>query len=124
MTRFPAAPRGRIAGPYDLFGATRAVLALVKNVARRMRNRRAVMQLLDWDEHALRDIGLTRADVRLSLGLSWDEDPSMRLNDWASERREAKLARYADPHDGPAGGRHLRLVSGRNRSTSDSISRK
>ena len=61
MTRLSASPRGRVAGPYDLFGATRAVLALLMSVAQRWENRRAVKNLLDWDDHALRDIGLTRA---------------------------------------------------------------
>jgi hypothetical protein len=86
-----------------------------------MRNRRAVVQLLDWDEHALRDIGLTRADVHLSLALPYRDDPSTRLMFWALERRSARLLRNQETErtDQP----HLRLVSGRRRSSTASISR-
>ena len=110
MTRLSASPRGRVAGPYDLFGATRAVLALLMSVAQRWENRRAVENLLDWDDHALRDIGLTRADVRLALGLRLSEDPSTRLSNWVSERRAARLSR-AGRDTASVGERHLRLVS-------------
>ena len=109
MTRLSASPRGRVAGPYDLFGATRAVLALLMSVAQRWENRRAVKNLLDWDDHALRDIGLTRADVRLALGLGMAEDPSARLSNWVSERRAARLSR-AGRDATSVGESHLRLV--------------
>jgi uncharacterized protein YjiS (DUF1127 family) len=122
MTRCLASPKGRIAGPYELFAAGRAVWAFVKNVALRMKNRRAVVQLLDWDEHALRDIGLTCADVHLSLALPLSEDPSTRLAAWSMERRAARLLRHRD-YDGPVAAPQLRLVSERSRSTSASISR-
>ena len=121
MTRYQASPKGQ-SGPYDLFGAARAVFALLKFVARRWANRRAVRDLLDWDDNALRDIGLTRADVRLALGLPMSEDPSVRLTDWVSERRTAyQLSRrgqdVADERPYP------RLVSGASRSISASSSR-
>jgi uncharacterized protein YjiS (DUF1127 family) len=121
MTRTLSSPKGRIGGPYDLFAAGRSVLALVKIVAQRVNNRRAVVQLLDWDDRALRDIGLTRSDVHLSLALPYREDPSTRLTFWASERRSARLARSADvaEPDRP----QLRVVSGRSRAMRDSISR-
>jgi uncharacterized protein YjiS (DUF1127 family) len=109
MTRLLASPKGQIAGPYDLFGAARAVLALLMSVAQRWENRRAVKNLLDWDDHALRDIGLTRADVRLALGLRFTEDPSARLSNWVSERRAARLSR-AERDARPVGEGHLRLV--------------
>jgi uncharacterized protein YjiS (DUF1127 family) len=121
MTRYRASSKGRV-GPYDLFGAARAVLGLMKNVAQRIENRRAVADLLEWDSHALKDIGLTRADVYLALGLPFSKDPSQRLNDWAQERRSARLARQ-DGYDGPTGRPQLRVVECR-RSTAFSISRR
>jgi uncharacterized protein YjiS (DUF1127 family) len=122
MTRYLSDAKARILGPYDLFEMGRTVRALMKNVAQRVKNRRAVNQLLGWDDHALRDIGLTRADVRLSLALPWREDPSSRLCDWAHERRAARLLRHRD-YDGPIAGPQLRLVSGVKRRTSSSSSR-
>jgi len=121
--RLSASPRGRVAGPYDLFGATRAVLALLMSVAQRWENRRAVKNLLDWDDHALRDIGLTRADVRLALGLSLSEDPSTRLNDWVSERRAARLS-HAGRDATHLGDSHLRLVVPRAAAINSLIARK
>jgi hypothetical protein len=95
----------------------------MKNVAQRIHNRRAVTDLLEWDNNALKDIGLTRTDVHLALGLPLSEDPSRRLADWALERRSARLMRY-DDYDGPVRRPQLRLVSERDRSTSFSISRR
>ena len=122
MTRYQASPKGR-SGPYDLFGAGRAVLTLMKNVVQRVSNRRAVVDLLEWDNHALKDIGLTRADVHLALGLPLSQDPSQRLNDWAQERRLSRLVRE-DGHDGPAERAQLRLVPGRPLPTRFSTSRR
>lgn len=126
MTRGLSDLQGRTSGPYDLFAAGRTVWNFVKIVAQRARNRRAVVTLLNWDDHALRDIGLTRADVHLSLALPYREDPSTRLMFWALERRSARLMRNRET-DAPAAGlltgRQLRLVSGRRRSSIASTSR-
>jgi uncharacterized protein YjiS (DUF1127 family) len=118
MTRFMTGPRTRAVGPFDLFATGRSVWNFVKLAAQRMRNRRAVMTLAEWDDRALRDIGLTRADVRLALGLPFHEDPSARLREWALERR---LARLGESNAGAPP--QLRVVGGRSRSTSASISR-
>lgn len=122
MTRPLSGLKARIAGPYDLFAAGRPVWNLVKIVVQRFRNRRAVVKLLDWDDRALMDIGLTRADLHLSLSLPYRQDPSTRLMFWALERRSARLLRNRD-YDGPIGKPQLRLVSGRDRPRIDSISR-
>jgi uncharacterized protein YjiS (DUF1127 family) len=122
MTRFLSGRERRITGPFDLLAAARSVWTLVKGSAQRIRNRRAVMQLLDWDDHALRDIGLTRADIRLSLGMPLGEDPSMQLMSWAQERRSARTKANRG-YDGPIDAPQLRLVSGRSRSSVASISR-
>ena len=122
MTRTLSGPKGRIGGPFDLFAAGRSVLALVKIVAQRVNNRRAVVKLLEWDDRALQDIGLTRADVRLSLALPYSEDPSTRLMFWALERRSARLMRHRDSGEAAAPPQ-LRLVSNGSRCKTASISR-
>ncbi len=122
MTRYLTGQAGRVRGPYELSAAGHSVWAILKSVAQRVRNRRAVMQLLDWDEHALRDIGLTRADIHLSLALPLREDPSTRLMFWSLERRSARLLKNREACR-PGEPAHLRLVSGRSRSKSASISR-
>lgn len=121
MTRLLSGPT-RAAGPYELFATGRSVWNFVKSVAQRIRNRRAVMTLLDWDDRALRDIGLTRGDVRLALGVPMKEDPSARLSVWAAERRAARLG-LERSYDGPTGGPQLRVVSGRMRSKRPASSR-
>lgn len=60
------------------------------------RNRRAVGQLLAFDDHMLRDIGLTRGDVAASLAMPHGEDPSTRLRILAVERRAARRAQQIE----------------------------
>lgn len=52
-----------------------------------MINRRAVMRLSELDDRLLRDIGLTRNDVRSSLAEPWHVDPSQRLSLRRLERK-------------------------------------
>jgi uncharacterized protein YjiS (DUF1127 family) len=68
------------------------LLAGVSKLVRSYRHRRQVAKLLAWDDRGLEDIGVTRADVQLALGLPATEDPSFRLRMWALERRSARLA--------------------------------
>ncbi len=56
---------------------------------RAMRNRRSVARLLEWDDHMLRDIGLTPGDVRSALASPMADDPSYRLAAMSVERRSA-----------------------------------
>jgi uncharacterized protein YjiS (DUF1127 family) len=122
MARLLSVTAARSAGPFGIFAPVGPVWNFAKSLVQRLRNRRAVLVLLDWDERALRDVGLTRADVRLALGLPFAEDPSARLQAWALERRAARLTQGLNRDDGfPAP--HLRLVSGRIRSSKASISR-
>jgi len=53
------------------------------------RSRRAIAQLLAFDEHMLRDIGLTSGDVRAAMGTPISDDPSRYLAGFAHERRAA-----------------------------------
>jgi len=54
----PAAPAARLAG---------WLLAALARAWRRHRHRRAALALLDFDDHRLADIGLSRADIRGSV---------------------------------------------------------
>lgn len=57
-----------------------ALLAsIATRVATAVANRRAAQDLAEWDARALKDIGLTQADVRGALSLPIYEDPTMLL---------------------------------------------
>jgi uncharacterized protein YjiS (DUF1127 family) len=57
-----------------------ALLAsIATRVATAVANRRAAQDLAEWDARALKDIGLTQADVRGALALPLYEDPTMLL---------------------------------------------
>ena len=51
--------------------------------------RRAANQLLDLDDRMLRDMGVTRGDVRAAMTLPVRKDPSQYLFAVAEERRAA-----------------------------------
>lgn len=62
---------------------TSLLLATAKGVAHvqtALANRRAAKELLNWDAAALKDIGLTRSDVRGALAESFIEDPTVHLS--------------------------------------------
>jgi uncharacterized protein YjiS (DUF1127 family) len=62
---------------------TALLLAAAKGLARiqtALANRRAAKELLNWDDAALKDIGLTRSDVRGSLAEPLLEDPTVHLS--------------------------------------------
>jgi uncharacterized protein YjiS (DUF1127 family) len=62
---------------------TTLLLASAKGVAHfqaALANRRAAKALLDWDHRALKDIGLTRGDVRGALSAPFHEDPTTFLS--------------------------------------------
>lgn len=60
-----------------------AVAAPVVGLARTLQNRREITALAQLDDHALKDIGLTRTDVHGALAVSVLEDPSHVLKDIA-----------------------------------------
>jgi uncharacterized protein YjiS (DUF1127 family) len=71
---------------------TNAAVAFVRAAWKARRHRREVGRLLALDDHGLRDIGLTRADVLLSLAGPAFADPSTRLRILAVERRASRRA--------------------------------
>jgi uncharacterized protein YjiS (DUF1127 family) len=66
-----------------------AVVAGGARFVRIRRNRRATLDLLDLDADRLADIGLTRADVHVSLFDPRTPDPTGMLEAFAAERRRA-----------------------------------
>ena len=74
----------------------RTLLQAIENGAARLaglwnaaKNRRAVGRLLEWDDHMLRDIGLSHSDVHSALSTSLHDDPSTWLSTISRERRSA-----------------------------------
>ncbi|HUN11877.1 MAG TPA: DUF1127 domain-containing protein [Rhabdaerophilum sp.] len=62
---------------------TALVLAAAKAVVRFqavLANRRAAQELMNWDHRSLKDIGLSRSDVRGALQLPLTEDPTKLLS--------------------------------------------
>lgn len=73
-----------------------ACAAAVVNRVRVWKNRRDVGRLLEWDDHMLRDIGLTQGDVYCAMAIHGHEDPSIQLTMLAVERRHAHKAQMLD----------------------------
>jgi uncharacterized protein YjiS (DUF1127 family) len=59
--------------------AAKAVVAGIRRGATLIRNRQAVANLAEFDDHALKDIGLTRSEVLGALEAPLTEDPSAIL---------------------------------------------
>ncbi|WP_099866216.1 DUF1127 domain-containing protein [Pararhizobium haloflavum] len=70
---------------FAIFAKALGVRLLV--LLRALRNRREVMNLEDFTEDQLADIGLTREDVDRSLATPWYADPSTQLTRSAWQRR-------------------------------------
>jgi uncharacterized protein YjiS (DUF1127 family) len=66
-----------------------ASVAGIAALWRAAQNRRRVIRLLEWDNHMLRDIGLTAGDVHSALASPLGHDPSSRLSALVLERRRA-----------------------------------
>ena len=58
----------------------------VLRVKTALANRQAAKELTQWDDAALKDIGLTRSDVRGALAESFLEDPTLHLSMIAAGR--------------------------------------
>jgi len=55
------------------------------------KNRRHVTELKDWSDEQLKDIGLTRSDVRRALAVPFYRDPTALLNGDPLLRRPVSL---------------------------------
>lgn len=75
---------------------------LVKRVAKSWntwKNHRMMTKLVTLDDHMLKDIGLTRGDVRLASALPYSNDPTSRLRVLALERRASERAWAREVHN-------------------------
>lgn len=59
-------------------------------------HRRLVRHLAGFDDHMLRDIGLTRSDVHSAMAESMFGDPTVRLSTLAYEARTGRQANARD----------------------------
>ncbi|MBB5752162.1 hypothetical protein [Prosthecomicrobium pneumaticum] len=80
----------------SLRNAVAGVLYPVVSFLRAWKNRRELGRMLEWDSRMLADIGVTEGDVRSALASASDEDPTLRLNHFAIERRAASRAHALD----------------------------
>lgn len=62
---------------------------------RQRRDRRALRRITDLDDHLLRDIGVTRAEVELALSAPLTLDAGTELRRLANERRRVEMSRLA-----------------------------
>jgi uncharacterized protein YjiS (DUF1127 family) len=64
---------------YILRAAALTVIDRVQRLHSARRNRRAIINLAEWDDRMLKDIGLSRSEVLGTLGVAYDDDPSRLL---------------------------------------------
>jgi uncharacterized protein YjiS (DUF1127 family) len=83
----------------------RRLLAGLSGFQRALSNRMAVRELAHLDDHALKDIGLTRSDVQGALEVSLRQDPSCVLTGIAGSGHgramQAPRAPVTSPSNGP-----------------------
>jgi uncharacterized protein YjiS (DUF1127 family) len=63
-------------------------LALAKRLFRNWKTRRRVLALEDYDDHILRDIGVSRLDIRWAAGLPLTTNAALALEERAFRRRK------------------------------------
>jgi uncharacterized protein YjiS (DUF1127 family) len=73
-------------GPAEA-GLLHSILRTVGNIAKRWKSRTEVARLVDFDDHMLADIGLSRGDVREALDLPFWNDPGNSLQFRAARNR-------------------------------------
>lgn len=81
--------------PTVIPGFARLVAVVQKRadaIRRAWEGHRALADLARLDEHALKDIGLTRVDVMSALDAPLAEDPTVRLQRVVRDRRVAQTA--------------------------------
>ncbi len=88
--------------PGSLTALTLSLAKLADRARTALVNRRAARELLEWDDRALKDLGLTRSDVRGALALPLSEDPTLALSLIAAggdsrSRRAPSTDRMAPP---------------------------
>lgn len=67
-------------GPVNVFRA-------LGELAKAWKYRRSLARLLDYNDHMLADMGLTRGDLYMALDLPLTADVKKALNQWRAERQ-------------------------------------
>ena len=70
---------------------TTGIAAAIARVVRNWKARRAVTRLQDFDDYMLRDIGVTRLDVRWAADLPLTINAAMALEERSHRRRHGQL---------------------------------
>jgi uncharacterized protein YjiS (DUF1127 family) len=84
--------------PIPVAALARAIVAGVrwlKEIARARRHRRQASELCGLDNRVLKDIGITRSDLRDAFSAPFWEDPTALLRERALERRLSRATAYA-----------------------------
>jgi uncharacterized protein YjiS (DUF1127 family) len=68
-------------------GILSTLSAFAGRIVRAWNNRRQIVDLAEFDDHMLCDIGLTRQDVRDALDLPFSHDPGRELQRLAATNR-------------------------------------
>lgn len=99
MTRFAFSSQTALAAVAGFARTAATVVATqIGRVWVAYRNRRAVNELMGWDDVMLKDIGLTRGDVYRALACPSTEDPSARLVVYGIGHRGGTPAEVEDRH--------------------------
>jgi len=67
------------------------IVAAIVRFVRNWKARRAVTRLQDFDDHMLRDIGVTRLDVRWASDLPLSTNAALALEERSFRRRRSAL---------------------------------
>jgi uncharacterized protein YjiS (DUF1127 family) len=84
--------------PIPVAASARAIVAGIrwlKEIARARRHRREANALCGLDNRVLKDIGITRSDLRDAFSAPFWEDPTALLRERALERRLSRALAYA-----------------------------
>jgi uncharacterized protein YjiS (DUF1127 family) len=73
----------------------KGVARALTNLLRALKHRREIIQLADFDDHMLKDIGLTRSDVEGALAEPFVHNPSLVLVRCAE--RHSRAERFVVP---------------------------
>jgi uncharacterized protein YjiS (DUF1127 family) len=76
---------------HTAFASAKEFFAAARSMLRNWRARRAVNRLQDFDDYMLRDIGVTRLDVRWASGLPLSVNAAQALEERSFRRRAGRL---------------------------------
>ncbi|GGC11046.1 hypothetical protein GCM10011352_41960 [Marinobacterium zhoushanense] len=72
------------------FPADNLAVRIYRSLGQRLtewKYRRALVNLLDYDDHVLADIGMTRGELNMAIELPLTQDAKQAMAKWQAERR-------------------------------------